>query len=470
MASNLLKNTFLSTYKDDFRDSDNYHRILYNAARPLQARELTQSQTIIQKEIERFARYIFNEGSLLTSSLGDLSTDRFAIRYVKLDTTTNPLPSNYNELIGTTIANTGEIASPITARIKAIAPAEGSDPATLFVEYVNAGNNDPINSSTPQIFRAGQSLTTNLGILDIQSTNTLANPATGQGSIVSVPDSELFVLGHFVFVPSQTKIISKYSATPSAVIGYVVSENIITASDNVALYDNQGSTPNLTSPGADRYQIKLTLNIEADITAGDTFVPLIKITNGVPVALQNADNILSRLGDTIANRTKEESGNYIVRGSNAFGLQVLDDSDDNYLIYSIQPGIAYINGRRVERTVTENTIRVLKPRRDPEDITPVTGENIAANYGNYLLADSMYGLVDTMTVVENGTAVDNVMTLYNAVNLGGTAIGTARIRAIDEVDDNYRLHLFNLVMDSNGSGITYNTNACLLYTSPSPRD
>lgn len=459
MASTVLKNTFLSTYKDDFRDSDNYHRILFNSARPLQARELTQSQTIIQREIERFARYIFNEGSLLTSSLGNLSVDRFSISYVKLDTVANPLPANYNQLIGTNITNTGEIASPITARIKAITPAEGSDPATLFVEYIDGGDNDPINPTTPQIFRAGQTLTTDLGSLTVQSTNTVSNPATGRGSIISIPPSELFVLGHFVFVAGQTKIISKYSSTPSAVIGYVVSENIITASDNVALYDNQGSTPNLTSPGADRYQIRLTLNIESEVAATDTFIPLIKITNGVPVALQNSDNILSRIGDTIANRTKEESGNYIVRSNSNFELQVLDDSDENFLIYSIQPGVAYINGRRVEKTAPDNSLRVQKPRRDPQDITSVTGENVAANYGNYLLADSMYGLVNTMTVVENGSIVDNVLNLYDAENIGGTVIGTARIRAIDEVDDNYRIHLFNLEMDSNGSGITYNTNA-----------
>ena len=40
------KNTFATTYKDDFVDSANYHRILFNSGRALQARELTQMQTI----------------------------------------------------------------------------------------------------------------------------------------------------------------------------------------------------------------------------------------------------------------------------------------------------------------------------------------------------------------------------------------------------------------------------------------
>ena len=48
MATNLTSTTFLSEYNDDYRDSDHYHRILFNNGRALQARELTQLQTIIQ--------------------------------------------------------------------------------------------------------------------------------------------------------------------------------------------------------------------------------------------------------------------------------------------------------------------------------------------------------------------------------------------------------------------------------------
>ena len=57
------KNSFETTYKDDFIDSDNYHRILFNSGRALQARELTQMQTIIQEEVARFGRNVFKEGA-----------------------------------------------------------------------------------------------------------------------------------------------------------------------------------------------------------------------------------------------------------------------------------------------------------------------------------------------------------------------------------------------------------------------
>jgi hypothetical protein len=63
MAVDFTKKIFSDTYRDDFRDSDNYHRILFNSGRALQARELTQMQTIIQREIETFASNIFKEGA-----------------------------------------------------------------------------------------------------------------------------------------------------------------------------------------------------------------------------------------------------------------------------------------------------------------------------------------------------------------------------------------------------------------------
>ena len=68
MATNLTKTTFLTQYNDDYRDSDHYHRILFNNGRALQARELTQSQTIIQKEVERLAKFVLTEGAIINNA------------------------------------------------------------------------------------------------------------------------------------------------------------------------------------------------------------------------------------------------------------------------------------------------------------------------------------------------------------------------------------------------------------------
>ena len=55
----------VSPYYDDFADSNNYHRVLFRPSYALQARELTQAQTILQAQIERFGNHTFKEGDVV---------------------------------------------------------------------------------------------------------------------------------------------------------------------------------------------------------------------------------------------------------------------------------------------------------------------------------------------------------------------------------------------------------------------
>ena len=55
----------LSPYYDDFSKSKNFHRILFRPAFAVQARELTQSQTILQNQIEQLSDHIFEHGAMV---------------------------------------------------------------------------------------------------------------------------------------------------------------------------------------------------------------------------------------------------------------------------------------------------------------------------------------------------------------------------------------------------------------------
>ena len=59
-------------YRDDFDKSKGYYRVLYKPGYPVQARELTQQQTALQYQIEKFGRHIFDEGSLVTGGQFDI--------------------------------------------------------------------------------------------------------------------------------------------------------------------------------------------------------------------------------------------------------------------------------------------------------------------------------------------------------------------------------------------------------------
>ena len=56
-------NLNVSPYFDDFDKSKNYQRVLFKPGVPVQARELTTLQSILQNQIEQFGTHFFKEGA-----------------------------------------------------------------------------------------------------------------------------------------------------------------------------------------------------------------------------------------------------------------------------------------------------------------------------------------------------------------------------------------------------------------------
>ena len=56
-------NLNVSPYFDDFNENDNYYKVLFKPGVPVQARELTGLQSILQNQIAKFGQHFFKEGS-----------------------------------------------------------------------------------------------------------------------------------------------------------------------------------------------------------------------------------------------------------------------------------------------------------------------------------------------------------------------------------------------------------------------
>src|SRR5690606_7578527 len=191
-----------SPYWDDYDDGKGYYRILYKPSMAVQARELTQSQSIIQKQIDRFAEHFFREGSLVSGGAFNIETD---VAYVKVNDTDNlgnPVNIENFSRIEVTGATTGLKAYVIRVEDG----VEGTaDPKTLFVRYTASGN-DPNTTA----FAAGETLTSTVGNLVVASTDP-----TGFGSIFTIDDGVVFAKDHFVKFERQQIVLSKYSQQPS---------------------------------------------------------------------------------------------------------------------------------------------------------------------------------------------------------------------------------------------------------------
>ena len=55
----------VTPYFDDYDENKNFHRVLFRPSVPIQARELTQLQTILQNQVERFGEHVFQEGTII---------------------------------------------------------------------------------------------------------------------------------------------------------------------------------------------------------------------------------------------------------------------------------------------------------------------------------------------------------------------------------------------------------------------
>ena len=56
-------------YYDDFNESKNFYRLLFRPGLAVQARELTQMQSMLQNQIDRFAEHVFKEGTVVSCLL-----------------------------------------------------------------------------------------------------------------------------------------------------------------------------------------------------------------------------------------------------------------------------------------------------------------------------------------------------------------------------------------------------------------
>tara|TARA_B100000575_G_scaffold41033_1_gene28651 strand:- start:712 stop:3702 length:2991 start_codon:yes stop_codon:yes gene_type:complete len=452
MATNVSSNTFLSTYNDDFRDSDHFHRILFNNGRALQARELTQLQTIIQTELERLSKFVVNEGAIFNNS-GTLASglESFSYTYIKVTS----LPTGFDSLVGTEL-NNGDLH----ATVKAVIPDSSQNVIMVRMNKGQIGGSSAgVDTTKVKLFSPGDVLSTSLGNITI---NTDAD-AVGNGSLVEMPGFDTYAAGHLVTTEPQTLVLDKFSITPTKVVGYKVIQQVITASDNIALYDNSGATPNLTSPGADRLKISLILTTKDAISSGETFYEVYNIVNGVVTNAKTSNKQLGTITGILNARTESIAGDFVERGAgkNVFNLTISEDSEnDNFLSVDLSGGVAFIKGNRIERDV-DYPFRVRKPNDQNQaiNLTEASNEFIGVNYGNYFLGEenNTFGLVKFFDSYGEVPLWDGLRFRGPGQRTGSlTQIGSARIRNIDKYGDGYRVHVFDVDMDSNGAGIRYN--------------
>ena len=262
-------NLNVSPYYDDFSEDNLFHRVLFRPAYSVQARELTQMQTILQNQIERLGSHFFKEGAVIIP--GQTGFD-VTYSYVKLqatfivDSVTHTVENFRTDLVGKKL--TGATTN-VVAKVVGSQAAEGTNDLTIFVKYEKSGT--AAGGTTNKTFSNSESLKVDSAISytssgttytlapSAQVATTVVSAATGTGSSASVQKGIFYIRGSFVQTTTQTIVLDAYSATPSYRVGFTVSESLVTPEEETALLDNATGSTNFAAKGAHRLKYILTL-------------------------------------------------------------------------------------------------------------------------------------------------------------------------------------------------------------------
>jgi len=445
--NNLTTNFNVDPYYDDYDETKNFHRILYRPGFAVQARELTQQQSILQNQIHRFGNHIFKDGSEVTGTsevLDQLNVFRLKSTYAGSAIDVTAFENNYAR---TRTSNK-------LFKVKKVIPAAGGDFDLIYVQYIQeantsanvvassieVSNNEIVDFSTSYINTTTKQFTSNTGAAQILATGdtTVAKLPVTRGFLYSVDESVYYHKGLFIRAPKQTLAVAA-NVNHTMSIGFTSTETLVSSDDDTTLTDPARGSYNYAAPGADRLKVELTLTAKpvADISSApvssNNYFEVARVQNGNFIRRRpSADyNILA---DELARRTFEESGNYTVDG---LQLNIGNTSaTTSNLVAIFSPGTAYVKGYRIR---SDGSRQISFPKGRATD--SITEQNITALYGNYLIANTVTtGLMD----------IDDRVELHsNLTPSAATKVGEAHIRNIEYLSGSgtgrkYKVFLYDI--------------------------
>ena len=420
----------IQPYNDDFQQNakdNNYLKILFKPGFSVQARELTQIQSILQNQIKAFGDHIFQDGSPVIG--GNIALDN-TVTFIILDETYNNEDVELENFIDKVILRDSD--SLVQAKVLASYFPSGGYP-TLLIKYISG-----VDFSPGDVLRiAGTTTRAKIGIYDERRPEGQKNPI-GKGTIASINDGIFYVDGYFVTVLPQTTVVAAYGQNANVKIGLEVNDEVIDYTIDSTLLDPAQDSFNYQAPGADRYQFQLNLSTRPLETAVDEskFFELMRVENGA-ITKQVKYPIYSEIEKTLARRTFDESGDYTVV---PFRASVSGSQNANNYIINIEPGKAYVKGFEFE-TIGTVRMEVEKPRTDGIDTRSLVDIDFDTSYGNYLKFKNVWasngGFLNTTTLdsvdlhcVDAASVNIGVSAAANTLFYANTKIGEAKIRAI----------------------------------------
>ena len=441
-------NLNVSPYFDDYyapsvggKDRD-YYKVLFKPGYPVQARELTTLQSILQNQIEQFGTHFFKEGAKVIPGQTSYNNQVAAIQ-IEDEFAGIPVSLYLDQLVGKKI--TGSTTN-IKAQVEKVLTSQDSERGTytLYVSYLTTSTVDNSSSkfSDSETLLIDETLSFGSSFISAGQgfATTVASNSSSTAAIFTISSGVYFVRGYFVQVDDEIILLDQYSNTPSCRVGLLVNEEIISADIDPYLNDNAQGFNNYAAPGADRLKITVSLfKKDVDDFNDQNFIELSTIRDGVVQSIKS-NTEYNLLSDEFARRTYDESGDYYVKPfdvtckeslKDGLGNGIFNSNQTTYAgntpsedlsVYQISPGKAFVRGYEVE-TLSPTFLDVKKPR------TTKTLENQSILYstGNAFTLNRVYGTPNIGVGNTYTLSLRNQRTGVAQTTSQGEEIGVARV-------------------------------------------
>lgn len=432
-------------YFDDFNEDKNFMRVLFRPGYAVQARELTQLQTILSNQIEKFGNHIFKSGSPITG--GKISLDNRA-KYLILQSQYEGSDIDIENFLNKTIISFNSTKN-VRAKVIAIDNTTTTTP-TLVLKYLSG----EYFSEDDEIKVYGQNY-----FAKARSTN-----AVGTSYVASIQEGVYYFKGQFVKVTPQFLVLELFhkvgydtrtiNSQPSWKVGIEFEDTIVDEIDDTSLLDPAQGAFNYQAPGAHRYQITTRLSKRTlDSADESSFFEVIRLVNGVKTKEIDYP-IYNELEKTMARRTYDESGNYTV---DPFILSMEEgDSANGKFNVILDPGKAYVGGYEFQ-TIAPTKIQMNRSRLTNE----VLEYDLSTNYTSYVVLNSVRGTLEIPSFpqldihcVPQANVNVSTTAAYNSTKIGSLNASMLKYTGADDANLG-TTHKFNVnVFNVNGSPIS----------------
>ena len=512
MSHNFNINLNQSPYFDDYDEDKDFHQILYKAGFPVQARELTQEQSILREQIKRFGNHIFQNGSKVT---GADVTINLEYEYVKLQAQYNSVIITPADFVGKTVFGTSSGCRAICLNASASDITTG-DPDTIFVKYISgesvttqvqgcavtAGGIGYTSIPTIAISGGGGEGAAAVALVNAQGevygVNVTSKGAgytsapalsftggngSGCAAVATLNTAASFVNGERI--SSADLATSAMAATNEATgRGSAVSIDDGVYFVNGSFVRNSAETL-ILEKYSDRPTKKVGLTVaETIVDSGDDSTLLDNAQGAYNFSAPGSDRLKIELSLVTKDLTSIDDIDFfeVLRVSNGLiekdfrkpiyseldntlARRTYDESgnytvrsfniqkkthptDDTKFTVRIDPGKAFIEGKEYE-TFTGTDIPVKKA----QTYTDVSNFDRLMQYGNYAVITSLKGLFNLSThqEIDLHNVTSGAVNLTDTSTYAGSKIGTAKVRGIDYVTTGvYNLYIYDIQMSSSG--------------------